>query len=139
MEDYRKKLKIRVYNTYNINEEMKDIMKIAKSLENLGLLMKQFQLEEKNEKQDFSCMLLGTLGTSLLGNTSAGKGIKRAVCDNKGEQQTNCVNSTFCPQGYFGLGVLARQEILTKFIKILKYIKFLCIIVVAQRANILNI
>ena len=50
MEDYRKKFKIRVYNTYNINEEMKDIMKIAKSLENLGLLMKQFQLEEKNEK-----------------------------------------------------------------------------------------
>ena len=51
--------------------------------------------------------------------------------------------NTFCPLGYFGLGGIStsklRQEKLTKFIKILNYIKFLCIIFVANCPNIPNI
>ena len=61
---------------------MKDIIKIAKSLEDSGLLFKGFsetiQNEVKEQRGGFLSMLLGTLGTSLLGNILAGKGINRA-------------------------------------------------------------
>ena len=59
------------------NDEMKDI-KIIKSLEDLGLLFKgvseTIQNEAKELKGGFLSMLLGILGTSLLGNILAGKG-----------------------------------------------------------------
>ena len=61
--------------------EVEDIIKIIKSLEDSGLLLKgvteTVQNEVKEQKEDFS-MLLDTLGASLLGNISAGKGINRA-------------------------------------------------------------
>ena len=61
------------------NDEMEDIIKIAKSLEDSGLLLKgvteAVQNEGKEQKGGFLSMLLGTLGASLLGNTLAGKGI----------------------------------------------------------------
>ena len=61
---------------------MKDIIKIVKSLEDSGLLFKGFsetiQNEVKEQRGGFLSMLLGTLGTSLLGNILAGKGINRA-------------------------------------------------------------
>ena len=61
---------------------MKVIIKIAKSLEDSGLLLKGvskiIQNEAKEQKRGLLCMLLGTLGRSLLGNILAGKGIKRA-------------------------------------------------------------
>ena len=64
------------------NDEMEDIIKIAKSLEDSGLLLKGFrktvQNETKEQKGGFLSMLLGTLGASLLGNILAGKGINRA-------------------------------------------------------------
>ena len=64
------------------NEEMNDIMKIVKSLEESGLLTKDVSETIKNEakKQNggFPRMLLGTLGASLLGNLLTGKGIIRA-------------------------------------------------------------
>ena len=54
------------------NEEMNDIMKIVKSLEESSLLIKgvreTIKNEAKEEKGGFLRMLLGTLGTSLLGN-----------------------------------------------------------------------
>ena len=54
------------------NEEMNDIMKIVKSLEEFGLLIKGISETIKNEakehKEQFLGMLLGTLGVSLLGN-----------------------------------------------------------------------
>ena len=54
------------------NEEMNDIMKIVKSLEEFGLLIKGVSETTKNEakeqKEQFLGMLLGTLGVSLLGN-----------------------------------------------------------------------
>ena len=64
------------------NDEMKDIIKIVKSLEDSGLLIKgvteTVQNEVKEQKGGFLSMLLGTLGASLLGNILTGKGINRA-------------------------------------------------------------
>ena len=64
------------------NDEMEDIIKIVKSLEYSGLLLKRIsetvQNEAKKQKGRFLCMLLGTLLVSLLGNILAGKGINRA-------------------------------------------------------------
>ena len=64
------------------NNEMEDIIKIVKSLEDSGLLLKgvtgTVQNEVKQQKGGFLSMLLGTLGTSLLGNPLAGRGINRA-------------------------------------------------------------
>ena len=62
------------------NDEMEDILKMVKSLEDSGLLLKGISETTKNEakeqKQGFLSMLLGgTLGASLLGNTLAGKGV----------------------------------------------------------------
>ena len=60
---------------------MEDIVKIVKSLEDSGLLLKgvteTVQNEVKEQKGGFLGMLLGTLGASLLGNILAGKGINR--------------------------------------------------------------
>ena len=63
-------------------EDMKDIMKIIKALENSGILLKGVNKAIKNETKEqrggFLSMLLGTLGTSLLGNLlTGGKGIMR--------------------------------------------------------------
>ena len=64
------------------NDKMKDIIEIAKSLEDSGLLLKKvsemIQNETKEQKGGFLSMLLGTLGASLLGNILAGKGLNRA-------------------------------------------------------------
>ena len=53
------------------NEEMNDFMKIVNSLEESGLLIKsiseRIKTEAKVQKEGFLSMLLGTLGTSLLG------------------------------------------------------------------------
>ena len=54
------------------NEEMNDIMKIVKSLEEFDVLIKGISKtsrnEEKEQKGGFPSMLLATLGGSLLGN-----------------------------------------------------------------------
>ena len=65
------------------NDEMDDILKIVKSLENSGLLLKgvseTIQHEAKEQRGGFlSSMLLGTLGTSLLGDILSGKGVTGA-------------------------------------------------------------
>ena len=63
------------------NDEIEDIIKIVKSLEDSGLLLKgvteTVQNEVKEQKGGFISMLLGTLGASLLGNILTGKGIYR--------------------------------------------------------------
>ena len=64
-------------------EDMKDIMKIIKALENSSILLKGVSKTIKNETKEqrgvFLSMLLGTLGASLLGNLlTGGKGIMRA-------------------------------------------------------------
>ena len=64
------------------NEEMNDIMKIMKHLEESGLLITGFtqtiRNEAKEKKRRFLMMLLGTLGASLLGNLLTGKSTIRA-------------------------------------------------------------
>ena len=61
------------------NEEMNDIMKIVKFLEESGLSIKgvseTIKNEAKGQKDGFLGMLLGTLGASLLGNLLTGKGV----------------------------------------------------------------
>ena len=53
------------------NDEMDNILKIVKSLENSRLLLKgvreTIQHEAKEQRGGFLSMLLGTLGASLLG------------------------------------------------------------------------
>ena len=60
---------------------MEEIMKIIKSLEHSGLLLKRVSETIRNEANEqkgrFLSMLLGTLNVSLLGNIVAGKGIIR--------------------------------------------------------------
>ena len=64
------------------NEEMNDIMKIVKSLEDSGLLIKEVNKAIKNEAKEqkggFIGILLGTLGASLLRNLSTAKDTIRA-------------------------------------------------------------
>ena len=64
------------------NNEMEDITKISKSLEDSGLLLKgvsePIQNEVKEQNGGFLGMLLRTLGVILLGNMLTVKGIKRS-------------------------------------------------------------
>ena len=61
---------------------MNDIMKIVKSLEKSGLLIKsvseKIQNETKEPKGGFLGMLLSTLGVSLLRSLLTGKGVMSA-------------------------------------------------------------
>ena len=58
------------------NDEINDVIKIIKSLEDSGLLFKgvteTIQNEAKEQKWGFLSMLLGTLSASLLGNLLTG-------------------------------------------------------------------
>ena len=68
------------------NDEMNDILRIVKYLEDSGLLLKgvseTIQHEAKEQRGRFLRMLLGTLGASLLGDILSkglsGKGVIRA-------------------------------------------------------------
>ena len=70
----------------NKGDEMDDILRIVKSLENSGLLLKgvseTIQHEAKEQRGGFLSMLLGTLGASLLGDILSkglsSKGVIRA-------------------------------------------------------------
>ena len=63
------------------NNEMEDIIKIVKSLENSGLLLKgvtkTVQNEVKKQKGWFLSMLLDTLGASNITNIMTERGINR--------------------------------------------------------------
>ena len=64
------------------NDEIEDIIKIVKSLEDSGLLLKgvteTIQNEVKEQKGGFISMLLGTLGASLLGKYFSWKSNKQS-------------------------------------------------------------
>ena len=72
-------------------EEMNDIMKVVKALENSHILLKgvtkAIKNETKEQKGGFLSMLLGTFGASLRGKLLAGKGIIRAGSGNKKGKQ----------------------------------------------------
>ena len=78
------------------NEEMNDIMKIIKSLEESELLIKgvseTIENEAKEQKGGFISMLLGTLGASVLGNLLIGKG---AIATNLGWSTIRAAEGTF--------------------------------------------
>ena len=61
---------------------MNDRMKIVQALEDSNIFLKgvtkTIKNETKEQKGEFSSMLLGTLGASLLRNLLTGKGIVRA-------------------------------------------------------------
>ena len=85
---HKKNLRIWSQNTILIisNDEMGDILKIVKSLEDSGVLLKgvseTIQHEAKEQRGGFLSMLLGTLGASLLGDVLSkglsGSGVIRA-------------------------------------------------------------
>ena len=62
------------------NDKMEDFLKIVRSFEDSGLLLKgvseTFQNEANEQKGGFLSMLLGTLGASLLGDMLFGKKAK---------------------------------------------------------------
>ena len=68
------------------NDDIQDLLKIVKSLEDSGILLngitKTVKNEVKEQKGGFLSMLLGTLGASLLGNllkkNLSGRGVIRA-------------------------------------------------------------
>ena len=64
------------------SDEMGDILKTVKSLEDSEILLKGVSETIKNESKEhrdgFLSMLLGTLGASLLSNMLTGKGVIRA-------------------------------------------------------------
>ena len=64
------------------NDEIHGFIKIVRSLEDSGLLVKWItetvQNEVKEQKRGFLSTLLGTLGASVLGDLLIGKGIYRA-------------------------------------------------------------
>ena len=72
MQEYKKKLGSGTTTLIISNEEMNDIMKIFPALEHSGILLKGvteiIKNETKEQKRGLLSMLLGTLGTSLLGN-----------------------------------------------------------------------
>ena len=63
------------------NKDIEDLIKIIKSLEDSGLLLKgvteSVQNDVKKQKGKFLSMLLGTLGASVLGNILTGKRINK--------------------------------------------------------------
>ena len=63
-------------------EDMQDIIKIIKELEDSDILLKgvskTIENEIKEQRGGFLSLLLRTLGASLLGNLLTGKGIIRA-------------------------------------------------------------
>ena len=65
------------------NEDMNDIIKIVKSHEESGLLMKVVNETVKNEAEEqkggFLGMLLGTYGARFLGNLLISKGVKAKI------------------------------------------------------------
>ena len=84
MQEYIKKILGSGHNTTLItsNDEMEDVLKIVKSVEDSGILLKgvseTIKNEAKEQKGGFLNMLLGTLGASLLGDMLLVKGVIRA-------------------------------------------------------------
>ena len=82
------------------NDEIHDIIKIVKYLEDSGLLVKgvteTVQNEVKKQKGGFLSMLLGTLGASLLRNILTGKGIYRVGT----EKEINRAGDSVLRAGY---------------------------------------
>ena len=78
------------------NEEMNDIEKIVKSLEDAietikTIVSETIENEVKEQKGGFLSMLLDILGASLLGNLLTGKGLKRSNIPGRGVIKMNII------------------------------------------------
>ena len=75
-----------------LDKEMNNITKIVKALEDSGILLKSVtkttENETKEQKGRFLRTVLGSLGTSLLGNMLASKSIVRGECGKKSKIRT---------------------------------------------------
>ena len=83
MVQFKKKIHgSRTTTLVNSNEELNDIMKIIKALEDSDILLKGISKTIKSDikKQNGNGlgMILGSLSASLLGNLLSGKGLYRA-------------------------------------------------------------
>ena len=81
MQKYIKKIGSGTTTLIISNDEMDNILKIVKSLDDSSLLLKgvseTIQNEANEQKRGFLSMLLGTLGASLVGNLSGSEEINR--------------------------------------------------------------
>ena len=100
----QKKMRGEGFKLVTEQEDMNDIMKTIKALENSGILLKgvtkTIENETKEQRGGFLSMLLGTLGASLLGNLlTGGKGTVRAgervVRASEGVKKTTKFSVTF--------------------------------------------
>ena len=78
------------------NEEMNDIVKIVKFLEDAietikTIVSETIENEVKEQKGGFLSMLLDILGASLLGNLLTGKGLKRSNIPGRGVIKLNII------------------------------------------------
>ena len=78
------------------NEEMNDIEKIVKSLEDAietikTIVSETIENEVKEQKGGFLSMLVDILGASLLGNLLTGKGLKRSNIPGRGVIKLNII------------------------------------------------
>ena len=78
------------------NEEMNDIEKIVKSLEDAietikTIVSETIENEVKEQKGGFLSMLLDILGASLLGNLLTGKGLNRSNIPGRGVIKLNII------------------------------------------------
>ena len=107
------------------NNEMKEIIKIIKSLEYSGLLLKgvseTIQNEAKEQKGGFLSMLVDALSASLLGNIFEVKGITRAgygskdLQSNKGKGIVRAGYETKLDVGYgFFLELIFKHKIIIR-------------------------
>ena len=92
MQDIHKKILGSGHNNstlkFNLKPEMDDILKIVKSRDDSGVLLKgvseTIQHEAKEQRRGFLSILLGTLGASLLGDILS-KGLPGKVVIRAGE------------------------------------------------------
>ena len=94
------------------NDEMNDIIKIVKSLEDSGVILKgvseTIQHEAKEQRGGFLSILLGTLGASLLGNLlTVGKGV---ICAGEGIKKKSNLLIPFHPLTNFEISEYYENE-----------------------------
>ena len=101
MQEYIKKILGSGHNTTLIisNDEMEDILKIVRSLEDSGFWILDSEVSEtikneaKGQKEGFLSMLLVTLVARLLGNMLAGKGVGERTSGCGLKKKTNSTTS----------------------------------------------